>query len=63
MTWQTAGDYAITNGRHWVAKLLVHGVPGYLLWLDGKLVQQCFTTNKAARQYAADHEVTESAAL
>jgi hypothetical protein len=61
--WITAGSYAITNGRHHIAKLIVHGQAGYLLWLDGKLVQQPFTTSKAAREYAAAHELTEPAAL
>lgn len=56
LTWQRLSPYAITNGRHHIAKLFVHGEPGYLLWLDGALVHRNFTTSSAARQYAAEHE-------
>lgn len=63
MPWQRHSDYAITDGRHWIAKLLSQGEPGYLLWLDGKLVHRCFDSSKAAREYAAAHEVREPDAL
>jgi hypothetical protein len=58
MTWQRLNPYAITNGRHHITKLLVHGVPGYLLWLDGRLVHQNFTTAAAAKDHAQEHEQT-----
>jgi hypothetical protein len=54
--WQHAGPYAITNGRHHIAKLHVHGEPGYLLWLDGKLIHRNFTTSASARAYANEYE-------
>lgn len=63
LTWQRISDYAITNGRHHVTRLLVNGQPGYLLWLDGHLLHRCFPTSKAAREYAAAHEAPEPAAL
>lgn len=63
MAWIKAGAYAITNGRHHVAKLLVNGQPGYLLWLDGVLVHQCFPTSKAAREHAARHEAAHDVAI
>lgn len=54
--WHRLSPYAITNGRHHVAKLLSNGQPGYLLWLDGRLVHQCFDTSTAAKAHASEHE-------
>jgi hypothetical protein len=57
LAWQSDGDYAITDGKHWIAKLLVHGQPGYLLWLHGRLVTgTSFKTSSAAARYAREHE-------
>jgi len=56
MPWVTAGAYAITDGRHHIARLMVHDEPGYVLWLDGKLIHRCFPTSSAAAQYARRHE-------
>jgi hypothetical protein len=56
LTWWPLSRFAITNGRHHVAKLLVHTEPGYLLWLDGRLVHRCFKTSTAAVQYAGRHQ-------
>lgn len=63
LTWARLSDHAISNGRHYITRLLVNGAPGYLLWLDGRLVHQNFTTSRAAREYAAAHEGPEPAAL
>ena len=63
LTWQRLNPYAITNGQHWVTRLLVNGQPGYLLWFRGRLIHRCFTTSTQAREYAADLELHESAAL
>jgi hypothetical protein len=60
MAWVSAGEYAITDGRHWIAKLLVHGTAGYLLWLDGRLVHQCFSTSAQAKNWAQEHETQYS---
>lgn len=60
MEWFPLSDYAITNRRHHVAKLFVHGEPGYLLWLDGVLVSRCFATSLEAREWAAEHEERHS---
>jgi hypothetical protein len=54
--WQRKGNYCITNGRHWIAKLLCHGVPGYLVWLDGKLAGPCFKTSAEAMVWVAANE-------
>jgi hypothetical protein len=54
--WQRHSPYAITNGRHWIAKLLVNGVPGYLVWLDGRLTGPCFATAAEAKAWAQQHE-------
>lgn len=56
MTWTQISDYCIKTERHSIAKLLVHGEPGYVLWLDGVLVHRCFKSSRLAREYAAEHE-------
>jgi hypothetical protein len=56
MEWDRISPYAITNGRHHIAKLFVRGEPGYLLWLDGRLQQRCFATAAAAKEHAEEHE-------
>jgi hypothetical protein len=58
--WERNGNYCITNGRHWIAKLLSHGVPGYLVWLDGKLAGPCFKTSAEARAWVAANEKQDS---
>lgn len=57
LTWTRGSPWFIRTDRHHIAKLLVHGVPGYLLWLDAKLVDACFHTAAEAKAYAARHEV------
>lgn len=61
--WHRLNPYAITDGRHHITRLLVHGEPGYLLWLDGRLIHRCFATSASAREYALALEATEPAAL
>jgi hypothetical protein len=61
--WLRLSPYAITNGRHHIAKLLVHNEPGYLLWLDGRFVHFNFTTAAQAKTWALEHEGPPPATL
>ena len=58
--WWRRSDYSITDGRNVISKLLVEGVPGYLLWrfdeAKGRAVLRpgdpCFDTAEQAMEAA-----------
>lgn len=71
MPWSRRSDYSITDGRNVISKMLVHGMPGYLLWrwneAAGKALldprDPCFASAEAARAALYDVASEESAAL